>query len=217
MDRLVSAYRNKLECRAGKEYYYKVNKYYHKKKNIAIRKTTLNWLSKNAQRMAFYALLLLIQRKVLQEHGKKAVQSYRKVGKLKFGEERWRQKFRNCVSETFHDKSKVQRDAKLASRLSHRGTWFIWSVEKHYPVEVEPSFWEFVQYVLAHPTGDPHWKPFTQVCGNDQGELTSSFQMIYACLVFLSSKNFTSLIYKLDSFGFYINIGGSPYNVFSCL
>ena len=70
------------------------------------------------------------------------------------------------------------------------------------PVEVEPSFWEFVQYVLAHPTGDPHWKPFTQVCGNDQGKLTSSSQMICACLVFLSSKNFTSLIYKLDSFGF---------------
>ena len=34
---------------------------------------------------------------------------------------------------------------------------------KHfYSVEVEPSFWEFVQYVLAHPAGDPHWKPFTQ-------------------------------------------------------
>ena len=31
-----------------------------------------------------------------------------------------------------------------------------------YPLEVEPSFWEFVQYVLAHPAGDPHWKPFTQ-------------------------------------------------------
>ena len=46
---------------------------------------------------------------------------------------------------------------------------------KHFhSVEVEPSFWEFVQYVLAHPSGDPHWKPFTQVCGNDQGELTSS-------------------------------------------
>ena len=42
MDRLVSAYRNKLECRAGKEYYYKVNRYYHKKKNIAVRKTILN-------------------------------------------------------------------------------------------------------------------------------------------------------------------------------
>ena len=42
MDRLVSAYRNKLECRAGKEYYYKVKRYYHKKKNIAIRKTILN-------------------------------------------------------------------------------------------------------------------------------------------------------------------------------
>ena len=42
MDRLVSAYRNKLECRAGKEYYYKVIRYYHKKKNIAIRKTILN-------------------------------------------------------------------------------------------------------------------------------------------------------------------------------
>ena len=42
MDRLVSAYRNKLECRAGKEYYYKVNRYYHKKKNIAIRKTISN-------------------------------------------------------------------------------------------------------------------------------------------------------------------------------
>ena len=46
---------------------------------------------------------------------------------------------------------------------------------KHFhSVEVEPSFWEFVQYVLAHPAGDPHWKPFTQVCGNDQGKLTSS-------------------------------------------
>lgn len=88
MDRLVSAYRNKLECRAGKEYYYK-------------------------------------------EHGKKAVQSYRKAGKLKFGEERYK-KMRN----------------------SHQ--------DCH--TEVEPSFWEFVQYVLAHPTGDPHWKPFTQVC-----------------------------------------------------
>ena len=42
MDRLVSAYRNKLECRAGKEYYYKVNRHYHKKKNIAVRKTILN-------------------------------------------------------------------------------------------------------------------------------------------------------------------------------
>ena len=46
---------------------------------------------------------------------------------------------------------------------------------KHFhSVEVEPSFWEFVQYVLAHPSGDPHWKPFTQVCRNDQGKLTSS-------------------------------------------
>ena len=89
---------------------------------------------------------------------------------------------------------------------------------KHFhSVEVDPSFWEFVQYVLAHPSGDPHWKPFTQVCRNDQGKLTSSSQMIYACLVFFSSKNFTSLIYKLDSFGFYINIGGSPSNVFPCL
>ena len=75
--------------------------------------------------MAFYAIVLLIQRKVLQEHGKKAVQSYRKAGKLKFGDERWQQKFCYCVAEsykTFHDTSKVQRDAKLASRLSHRGT-----------------------------------------------------------------------------------------------
>ena len=46
---------------------------------------------------------------------------------------------------------------------------------KHFhSVEVDPSFWEFVQYVLAHPSGDPHWKPFTQVCRNDQGKLTSS-------------------------------------------
>ena len=47
MDRIVSAYRNKLECRAGKEYYYKVNRYYHKKNNIVIRKTILNWISKS--------------------------------------------------------------------------------------------------------------------------------------------------------------------------
>jgi len=88
IDRLVSAYRNKLECRAGKEYYYK-------------------------------------------EHGQKAVQSYRKAGKLKFGEERYRE------MQQLHQ-------------------------ECH--TEVEPTFWEFVQYVLAHPSGDPHWKPFTQVC-----------------------------------------------------
>ena len=126
MDRLVSAYRNKLECRAGKEYYYKVSRYYHKKKNIVMRKTILNRISKYPKMPSEWPFYALVR---LQEHGRKAVESYRKAGKLKFGEERWRQKFRNCVPETFHDKSKVQRDAKLASRLSHRGTWFIWPVE----------------------------------------------------------------------------------------
>jgi len=88
MDRLVSAYRNKLECRPGKEYYYK-------------------------------------------EHGQKAVQSYRRAGKLRFGEERYKE------MQQLHQQCHT---------------------------EVEPTFWEFVQYVLTHPSGDPHWKPFTQVC-----------------------------------------------------
>ena len=29
---------------------------------------------------------------------------------------------------------------------------------------LEPTFWEFVQYVLKHPTQDDHWKPFSQLC-----------------------------------------------------
>ena len=28
----------------------------------------------------------------------------------------------------------------------------------------EPTFWEFVQFVLKRPTQDDHWKPFSQVC-----------------------------------------------------
>ncbi len=64
MDRLVSAYRNKLECRAGKEYYYRVIKSSEKKCNFV---TAV---------------------KFWQEHGQKAVQSYRRAGKLNFGEER---------------------------------------------------------------------------------------------------------------------------------
>ena len=70
MDRLVSAYRNKLECRAGKEYYYKV---------------------KSLQKSVHILLIptqFIFEETLLQEHGQKAVQSYRKAGKLKFGEER---------------------------------------------------------------------------------------------------------------------------------
>ena len=29
---------------------------------------------------------------------------------------------------------------------------------------MEPTFWAVVQYVLAHPTGDPHWTPYSQAC-----------------------------------------------------
>ena len=50
--------------------------------------------------------------------------------------------------------------------------WSFWNIPRlkysqveslKYSDQVEPTFWEFVQYVLAHPSGDPHWKPFTQV------------------------------------------------------
>ena len=28
----------------------------------------------------------------------------------------------------------------------------------------EPTFWEFVQFVLQNPGGDDHWKPYSQTC-----------------------------------------------------
>ena len=76
MDRLVSAYRNKLECRAGKEYYYRVIK--------SSEKIFLQGNKKLGKRNT----ILFTAAKFWQEHGQKAVQSYRRAGKLRFGEER---------------------------------------------------------------------------------------------------------------------------------
>ena len=28
----------------------------------------------------------------------------------------------------------------------------------------EPTFWEFVQYVIRRPTGDEHWTPISRLC-----------------------------------------------------
>ena len=30
--------------------------------------------------------------------------------------------------------------------------------------KVEPTFWEFIQFLIKHPTTDNHWKPFSQLC-----------------------------------------------------
>ena len=49
--------------------------------------------------------------------------------------------------------------------------------------QVEPTFWEFVQYVLSHPTGDPHWKPFTQVIKNRGTSAHCVFKVCTVCSV----------------------------------
>ena len=38
--------------------------------------------------------------------------------------------------------------------------------EKHSPCRtgLEPTFWEFVQFVLKHQLSDDHWRPFSQAC-----------------------------------------------------
>ena len=38
------------------------------------------------------------------------------------------------------------------------------SLHRDCNTSVEPTFWEFVQFVIKHPTLDNHWKPFSQVC-----------------------------------------------------
>ena len=84
MDRLVSAYRNKLECRAGKEYYYQVI--------ITIITTQGNYNSSQKVTTLLLPVQFTFEECFLQEHGKKAVQSYRRAGKLNFGEKRWKKK-----------------------------------------------------------------------------------------------------------------------------
>ena len=85
MDRLVSAYRNKLECRAGKEYYYQV---------IITIKTTqqANYNSSKKVTKFLLPVKFTFEESFLQEHGKKAVQSYRRAGQLHFGEKRCKKK-----------------------------------------------------------------------------------------------------------------------------
>ena len=174
MDRLVSAYRNKLECRAGKEYYYKVKRYYHKKKNIVIRKTILNWIFKNAQNGL---LCSLFKGKSCRSMEKKLFRVTEKLANSN-SERKGVDKNSEIVSLN-HLKHFMKNQRYKEMRNSHQDCHTevpdLSDLLKHFhSVEMEPSFWEFVQYVLAHPTGDPHWKPFTQVCRNDQGKLTSS-------------------------------------------
>ena len=82
MDRLVSAYRNKLECRAGKEYYYQV----------IITTQQGNYNSSQKVTTLLLPVKFTFEESFLQEHGKKAVQSYRRAGQLNFGEKRCKKK-----------------------------------------------------------------------------------------------------------------------------
>ena len=84
MDRLVSAYRNKLECRAGKEYYYQVI--------ITIITTQQGNYNSSKKVTNLLPVKFTFEESFLQEHGRKAVQSYRRAGKLNFGEKRCKKK-----------------------------------------------------------------------------------------------------------------------------